>query len=103
MWMGTSLTVGTSVNFRLAQAFPGTCFVWCHSVRTVTGGPLEIVRNFQGHEEESGVVRCDTTPNRSASVRRAHPKCRLPLIKWRVLDQHARARVAVVTQVMDAF
>jgi len=99
--MGTSFTVGTSVNLPVGPSF---------SIDVLRVGVIgygywgpNIVRNFQGHEKADVVAVCDKNPKSLSRVRRSHPEVPVTSDQMEVLTSTQVDVVAVVTPVWTHF
>src|SRR4030088_1189466 len=101
MWMGTSFTVGTSVNLPVGSSFSRDV-LRVGVIGYGYWGP-NIVRNFQGHEKADVVAVCDKNPKSLARVRRAHPEVPVTSDQMEVLTSTQVDAVAVVTPVWTHF
>src|SRR6267154_1640093 len=101
MWMGTSFTVGTSVNLPVGPSFSRDV-LRVGVIGYGYWGP-NIVRNFQGHEKADVVAVCDKNPKSLSRVRRAHPEVPVTSDQMEVLTSTQVDVVAVVTPVWTHF
>jgi len=101
MWMGTSFTVGTSVNLPVGSSFSRDV-LRVGVIGYGYWGP-NIVRNFQGHEKADVVAVCDKNSQSLARVRRAHPEVPVTSDQMEVLTSTQVDVVAVVTPVWTHF
>jgi predicted dehydrogenase len=101
MWMGTSFTVGTSVNLPVGSSFSRDV-LRVGVIGYGYWGP-NIVRNFQGHEKADVVAVCDKNPQSLARVRRAHSEVPVTSDQMEVLTSTQVDVVAVVTPVWTHF
>ena len=99
--MGTSFTVGTSVNLPVGSSFSRDV-LRVGVIGYGYWGP-NIVRNFQGHEKADVVAVCDKNPKSLARVRRAHPEVPVTSDQMEVLTSTQVDVVAVVTPVWTHF
>jgi predicted dehydrogenase len=101
MWMGTSFTVGTSVNLPVGSSFSRDV-LRVGVIGYGYWGP-NIVRNFQGHEKADVVAVCDKNPKSLSRVRRSHPEVPVTSDQMEVLTSTQVDVVAVVTPVWTHF
>ncbi len=99
--MGTSFTVGTSVNLPVGSSFSRDV-LRVGVIGYGYWGP-NIVRNFQGHEKADVVAVCDKNSQSLARVRRAHPEVPVTSDQMEVLTSTQVDVVAVVTPVWTHF
>src|SRR5258708_38130354 len=101
MWMGTSFTVGTSVNLPVGSSFSRDV-IRVGVIGYGYWGP-NIGPNFQGHEKADGVAVCDKNPKSLSRVRRAHPEVPVTSDQMEVLTSTQVEVVAVVTPLWTHF
>ena len=99
--MGTSFTVGTSVNLPVGSSFSRDV-LRVGVIGYGYWGP-NIVRNFQGHEKADVVAVCDKNPKSLSRVRRSHPEVPVTSDQMEVLTSTQVDVVAVVTPVWTHF